>query len=133
MLGLFGLGVLLETLMPELGTNGWQMLVWGFVVSTVVLYHATFTINSIAHRFGSRRYATKDSSRNNFWLALLTFGEGWHNNHHHFPGTARQGFYWWEVDVTWYGIKLMSWLGLVWDMKPVPANILRARRIGGQA
>ena len=76
------------------------MLVWGFCVSTVVLYHATFTINSLAHRFGRRRYATRDDSRNNLWLALLTLGEGWHNNHHHYPASARQGFRWWEIDLT---------------------------------
>ena len=133
MLALFALGALLETLMPQLGTSGWQMLVWGYVVSTVVLYHATFTINSLAHRYGSRRYATRDNSRNNFWLALLTFGEGWHNNHHHFPGAARQGFFWWEIDFTWYGLKLMSWLGLIWDVRPVPARIRNARREGRQA
>lgn len=133
MLALFGLGALLEARMPELGTNGWQMLVWGFVISTVALYHATFTINSLAHRFGSRRYATRDDSRNNAWLALITFGEGWHNNHHHFAGSARQGFYWWEIDLTWYGLKLLSWLGLVWDMKPLPAHIRSARREGSGA
>jgi stearoyl-CoA desaturase (delta-9 desaturase) len=127
-LGLFALGSWLESAMPALQTNGWQLLTWGFVVSTIVLYHATFTINSFAHRFGSRRYATRDSSRNNVWLALLTFGEGWHNNHHHFPGSARQGFYWWEIDLTWYGLKLMSWLGLIWDLKPVPARLRAARR-----
>lgn len=130
MLALFALGTALEAWMPELGTDGWQMLVWGFVVSTIMLYHATFTINSLAHRYGSRRYATRDASRNNTWLALLTFGEGWHNNHHHFAGSARQGFYWWEIDLTWYGLKFLSWLGLVWDMKPVPAHIRGARREG---
>ena len=132
-LGLFALGAWLESAMPELHTSGEQMLAWGFVVSTLVLYHATFTINSLAHRIGSRRYATLDSSRNNAWLALLTFGEGWHNNHHHFPGSARQGFYWWEVDLTWYGLKLLSWLGLIWDMKPVPTRIRAARREGEAA
>lgn len=133
MLVLYGLGTLLEAHRPELGTNGWQMLVWGFVVSTVVLYHATFTINSLAHRYGSRRYATRDDSRNNVWLALITFGEGWHNNHHHFAGSARQGFYWWEIDLTWYGLKLLSWLGLVHDLKPVPAHIRAARRERGHS
>lgn len=130
MLTLFGLGSLFELYVPSLGTDGWQMLVWGYAISTVFLYHATFTINSLAHRFGSRRYATRDTSRNNLWLALLTFGEGWHNNHHHFPGSARQGFYWWEIDFTWYGLKLLSWLGIVHDLKPVPENIRGARREG---
>ncbi|PBS11402.1 acyl-CoA desaturase [Lysobacteraceae bacterium NML93-0792] len=119
--GLYGLGVLLERVAPGLGTTGGQMLVWGFFISTTVLFHATVTINSLAHRYGSRRFETGDDSRNNFWLALLTFGEGWHNNHHFFPGTVRQGFRWWEIDLTFYGLKLMSWCGLVRDLKPVPA------------
>jgi stearoyl-CoA desaturase (delta-9 desaturase) len=119
--GLFALGELLARTAPALGTSGAQMLVWGFVVSTVVLFHATFTINSLAHRFGSRRFDTHDDSRNNVWLALITFGEGWHNNHHFFPGAARQGFRWWEVDVTWYLLKLLAAFGLVHDLKPIPA------------
>ncbi len=126
---LFVGGVLLERFAPGLGTNGWQMLVWGFVISTVVLYHATFTVNSLAHSFGRRRYATRDDSRNNIWLALLTFGEGWHNNHHHYPGSARQGFFWWEVDLTWYFLRLLKALGLIWDVRPVPARIRTARLI----
>lgn len=121
---LFGVGALLQHVAPGLGTSGGQMLVWGFFISTVVLFHATVTINSLAHRFGRRRFATGDDSRNNLWLALLTFGEGWHNNHHFFPGTARQGFYWWEVDITWYGLRLMAALGLVRELKPVPAWVL---------
>ena len=120
-IGLFALGTLLDRTAPALGTNGAQMLVWGFLVSTVVLFHATFTINSLAHRFGSRRYATRDDSRNNPLLALITFGEGWHNNHHFFPGSARQGFHWWEIDLTWYLLNALAAFGLVRDMKPVPA------------
>jgi len=108
--------------------GGLEFLVWGFCISTVALWHATFTINSLAHRYGLRRYATRDDSRNNFWLALLTFGEGWHNNHHHFPGAARQGFYWWEIDLAWYGLKLLAATGLVWDLRPVPAAVRAARR-----
>lgn len=119
--GLYGLGALLERVAPGLGTTGGQMLVWGFFISTTVLFHATVTINSLAHRYGSRRFETGDDSRNNLWLALLTFGEGWHNNHHFFPGTVRQGFRWWEIDLTWYGLTVMSWCGLVRDLKPVPA------------
>ena len=127
--GLFGVGALLERVAPHLGTSGPQLLVWGFFVSTVVLFHATVTINSLAHRFGRQRYDTGDDSRNNLWLALLTFGEGWHNNHHFFPGTARQGFRWWEIDLTWYGLRAMALLGLVRDLKPVPAWVLaKARR-----
>jgi stearoyl-CoA desaturase (delta-9 desaturase) len=126
--GLYGLGVLLKHVAPGLGTSGGQMLVWGFVVSTIVLFHATVTINSLAHRFGSRRFDTRDDSRNNVWLALLTFGEGWHNNHHFFPGSSRQGFRWWEIDLTWYGLRLMSALGLVHGLKPVPAWVLAKAR-----
>ena len=125
----FALGAVLERTAPGLGTSAWQMLIWGYFLSTVVLIHATLTINSLAHVWGKRRYATKDDSRNNFWLALLTLGEGWHNNHHHFPGSARQGFYWWEIDLSFYALKVMSWLGLVWDLKPVPEPIREARRI----
>ncbi|MBD9369711.1 acyl-CoA desaturase [Xanthomonas sp. XNM01] len=121
---LYALGAALERFAPGLGTSGPQLLVWGFFVSTVVLFHATVTINSLAHRFGSRRFETRDDSRNNLWLALLTFGEGWHNNHHFFPGTARQGFRWWEIDLTWYGLRLLAALRLVHDLKPVPAWVL---------
>jgi len=96
-----------------------EMFVWGFCVSTVALYHATFTINSLAHRYGSRRYATRDDSRNNWWLALLTFGEGWHNNHHRHPGSARQGLYWWELDFTYYALRGLAALGIVWDLNEV--------------
>ncbi len=126
-LALFALGQWLHGHVPQLGTDGPQLLVWGFFVSTVALFHATFTINSLAHRFGSRRFDTNDDSRNNLWLALLTFGEGWHNNHHHFPGAARQGFRWWEVDATWYGLKAMAWIGLIRELKPVPTGLLRAK------
>lgn len=108
--------------------GGLQWLVWGFCVSTVAVYHATFSINSLAHRFGTRRYATRDQSRNNFWLALLTFGEGWHNNHHHYPASARQGFFWWEIDLSWWGLALLARAGIVWDLKPVPAHALAGRK-----
>jgi stearoyl-CoA desaturase (delta-9 desaturase) len=104
--------------------GGMQFLVWGFFISTTVLYHATYTINSLAHRFGSRRYETRDNSRNNVWLALLTLGEGWHNNHHRFPASVRQGFYWWEVDISYWVLRLMSALSLVQDLRPVPASVL---------
>ncbi len=122
-------GNFLEARAPQLGTSGGQMLVWGFFISTVLLYHGTFTINSLAHRWGKRRYATADNSRNNFWLALLTLGEGWHNNHHHYPASVRQGFYWWEIDVTYYLLRAMSALGLVWDLKPVPLQYRESNRI----
>ena len=124
---LYAAGACAESHAPALHTSGRQLLVWGFCVSTVALYHATFSINSLAHRFGWRRYATRDSSRNNAWLALLTFGEGWHNNHHHYPAAARQGFYWWEIDVTYYGIKMLEGLGVVWDVRDVPDAVRDAR------
>lgn len=105
------------------GTSGWQMVIWGFFISTIALFHATCTINSLAHQFGSRRFETDEGSRNNFWLALITFGEGWHNNHHYYPGASRQGFYWWEIDPTYWGLKVLSWLGIIWDLHPVPERV----------
>ena len=122
-LGMYGLGWLLERFAPGLHTNGWQMVTWGFFVSTVACYHATYTINSLSHVWGRRRFNTTDDSRNNALLAIFTFGEGWHNNHHHFPGAARQGFYWWEYDLTYYTLWTMSKLGLVWDLNPVPERV----------
>ena len=118
--GLFALGAVLGALRPEWGTSGAQLLVWGFVISTVLTSHATFTINSLSHVFGRQRYETGDDSRNNFWLALLTFGEGWHNNHHRFPGCVRQGFFWWELDLTWLGLLGLRALGIVSDLHPIP-------------
>jgi stearoyl-CoA desaturase (delta-9 desaturase) len=112
---------------PAHGTSAAQMLAWGFFVSTVLLFHVTVTINSLAHRFGRRRFATADDSRNNWLLALLTFGEGWHNNHHHFPGSVRQGFAWWEIDLSWYLLRAMAALGLVWDLKSMPHSLRSAR------
>ena len=115
-------GVVLERTVPSLGVTGMQLFVWGFVISTTVLFHATASINSLAHLYGSRRYETSDASRNNFWLALITLGEGWHNNHHQHMGCTRQGFYWWEIDVTYYALKVLSWLGIIWDLKRVPES-----------
>ncbi|AND67693.1 hypothetical protein ATSB10_02390 [Dyella thiooxydans] len=126
--GLFFWGRWLGVAHPELGTSGPQLLVWGFFVSTIVLFHVTVTINSLAHRFGSRRFETRDNSRNNWMLALLTFGEGWHNNHHFFPGSARQGFRWWEVDLTFYLLRTLSLFGVVRGLKAVPAGLKRGRR-----
>jgi stearoyl-CoA desaturase (delta-9 desaturase) len=128
--GCYGLGAWLESTAPELGANGPQMLVWGFFISTVALYHATYTINSLAHRFGQRRYPTRDDSRNNAWLALITLGEGWHNNHHYFPAAARQGFFWWEIDLSYLGLKLLEMMGVVRDLRPVPAHVLAGGRRG---
>lgn len=126
---LYVLGAALEIYAPHLQTSGLQLLVWGFVISTVVLYHMTFTVNSLAHVWGKRRFNTSDQSRNNSLIALLTLGEGWHNNHHHFPSAARQGFYWWEIDLTYYGLKILSALGLIWDLRKVPAEVLSNKRI----
>jgi stearoyl-CoA desaturase (delta-9 desaturase) len=128
-LSIYLLGEWLAHDYPHLHTNGLQLLVWGFAISTVVLYHATFTVNSLAHVWGKRRYATSDQSRNNLWIALLTLGEGWHNNHHHYPGSARQGFYWWELDFTYYGLKLLAAFGLIWDVRTVPTAIRESRKI----
>ncbi len=120
---LYGAGALLHRCWPGLGVTGGQLFVWGFFVSTTVLLHCTLFINSLAHVFGNRRFETGDDSRNNFFLALLTLGEGWHNNHHRYMGAARQGFYWWEIDLTYYGLKVMSCLGLIWSLHPVPKQI----------
>lgn len=125
---LFGFGELLAAYYPALETNGWQMVVWGFVVSTLLLYHVTFTINSLAHTFGKRRFQTRDDSRNNWFLALLTFGEGWHNNHHYYPGSARQGFRWWEIDLSYYLLRLLQAVGLIWDLRPVPQRVMHECR-----
>ena len=92
------------------------MLVWGFIVSTITLYHVTFSINSLAHVYGTRRFETNDDSKNNVWLALITFGEGWHNNHHAYPRMAKHGHRWWEFDITWQTVRLMRAIGLVWDV-----------------
>ncbi len=121
-IGLYGLGETLKHFHPELSTSGAQLVVWGFFISSVILFHATASINSFSHIFGSQRYDTGDDSRNNFILALITMGEGWHNNHHKFRGTVRQGFYWWEIDLTYYGLLGLSCLGLISDLHPVPAE-----------
>lgn len=99
-------------------------LVWGFCISTVFLWHGTFTINSLSHVWGWRRYVTTDTSRNNPVLALVTMGEGWHNNHHRYQASARNGFFWWEIDLTYYVLKLLSLFRIVWDLRPVPKNLL---------
>lgn len=106
--------------------GGWQWLVWGFFVSTVVLFHCTCFINSLAHQLGTQRYETGDDSRNSFLLALICFGEGWHNNHHKYPGSARQGFFWWEIDITYYGLVLLEKVGLISDLRPPPRRVYEA-------
>jgi stearoyl-CoA desaturase (delta-9 desaturase) len=124
-IAMFVLGATLQRYAPTLGTSGFQMLVWGFFISTVVLYHGTFTVNSLAHIFGRRRFETADNSRNNLFVALITLGEGWHNNHHYYPASERQGFYWWEIDVSHYTLRLLSWLGVVWDLRTPPDRVYR--------
>lgn len=120
---MFLLGGWLSARWPSLGTSGWQMLGWGFFVSTVIGYHVTFLVNSVSHTSGRRRFNTSDDSRNNWWVALLTLGEGWHNNHHRWPTSERQGFYWWELDMTHYVLRALSWLGVVWDLRAPPRRI----------
>jgi len=107
---------------------GWQGLVWGFFFSTVLLYHGTFLINSLCHMIGSVRYKTTDTSRNSMVLALITMGEGWHNNHHYYATSAKMGFFWWEVDISYYTLCLLSFFGIVWDMKKPSQRVLEAGR-----
>lgn len=113
--------------------HGWVGLLWGFFISTVILYHTTFAINSLCHMFGNRRYATPEASKNSLWLAFLTLGEGWHNNHHHYPSSCRQGFFWWEVDISFYIIKTLGWLGIVWDIREPPAELLQPEAFTAKA
>jgi stearoyl-CoA desaturase (delta-9 desaturase) len=120
------LGAWLQTAHPELGTSGLQMLTWGFFISTVLVYHGTFCINSFTHLIGKRRFPSTDSSKNHWFLALITLGEGWHNNHHYYPGSERQGFYWWEIDISHYILKVLSWMGLVWDLRTPPKRVYEA-------
>jgi stearoyl-CoA desaturase (Delta-9 desaturase) len=122
-ISLWVIGAQLHAHWPALGITGGALFVWGFFISTVMLMHGTFFINSLAHVFGSRRFKTTDTSRNSLLLALITLGEGWHNNHHRFQFAARQGFYWWEIDISFYALKAMSWVGLVWDLRAVPPEI----------
>jgi stearoyl-CoA desaturase (delta-9 desaturase) len=113
--------------------GGFPALVWGFFVSTVLLWHGTFLVNSLNHVWGSRRYETTDTSRNNFLLALLTMGEGWHNNHHHYMASANQGFFWWEIDVSYNLIRAMQAVGLVWEVRTPPARFLVPSAVAGEA
>ncbi len=111
------------------GAGGLSSLFWAFFFGTVVLYHSTFMVNSVCHLFGSRRYATKDQSRNNAFVAFVTLGEGWHNNHHHYPSSARQGFKWYEFDTSYYILKVLSVFGVVWDLRaPTPRGLAARTR-----
>lgn len=122
---LFIIGECFAVFLPELNTNGWQLLVWGYFVSTILLIHATLSINSLAHQVGSKPFPTKDNSRNNWLLALITLGEGWHNNHHFAPGCARQGFSWWQLDISYYLLKCLNYLGIIWELKPIPMKVAK--------
>jgi len=113
--------------------GGTWALFWGFFVSTTLLWHGTFTINSLTHVFGSQRYATTDNSRNHLLLALITMGEGWHNNHHYYQRSVNQGFFWWEIDPTYYVLRVLSWVGLVWDLHTPPPHVLNSNRLDSKA
>jgi stearoyl-CoA desaturase (delta-9 desaturase) len=104
--------------------GGLPGFVWGFLVSTVLLWHGSFSINSLSHLFGKKRYPTSDDSRNNWALALLTTGEGWHNNHHHYQSSANQGFRWWEIDVTFYVLRVLEFFGFIWDLRRPPQAVI---------
>jgi stearoyl-CoA desaturase (delta-9 desaturase) len=121
-------GAFLGAHYPQLHTNGLQMIAWGFFTSTVLLYHGTFFINSLMHIIGKKRFETGDYSKNSMILALITMGEGWHNNHHRYPYAEPQGIFWWEIDMSHYILKVFSWLGLVWDIKGHPPEILEEAR-----
>jgi stearoyl-CoA desaturase (delta-9 desaturase) len=109
--------------------GGWSMLLCGFFLSTALLYHGTFSINSFAHIWGRRRFVTTDTSRNSFICALITLGEGWHNNHHYYQSSTNMGFYWWEIDITFYLLKVLSWVGLVHGLRKPPAHVLAKNRV----
>jgi stearoyl-CoA desaturase (delta-9 desaturase) len=105
-------------------TGGWPTLFFGFFFNTVVTWHLTYTVNSICHRYGSRRLETHEESRNNAAIGLLMFGEGWHNNHHGCARSVRLGFRWWEVDVGYYVIRALAALGVVWGLREPPSHLL---------
>ncbi len=129
-LSLYAVGEYFSALLQ---TSGLQLVLYGFVLSTVALYHTTFCVNSLTHVFGSRRFATRDDSRNNALVAFLTMGEGWHNNHHFYPASARQGFYWWEIDATWWILKMLSWVGGVSEIQAPPAHVYARANISAEA
>ena len=126
---LYLLGHVLQQHAPTMGTSGLQLVVWGYFISTVLLSHVTYCINSIAHVFGFRSFNTNDDSRNNFILAILTLGEGWHNNHHCCPGSAKQGFKWWQIDLSYYVLFMMNKAGIIWDLKLPNEALLNKKQI----
>jgi stearoyl-CoA desaturase (delta-9 desaturase) len=113
--------------------GSWPALLWGFFVSTVILWHGTATVNSIAHVWGKRRFRTTDTSRNNGWFVFVTLGEGWHNNHHYYQSSANQGFYWWELDLAYYYLVALKKLGVVWDVRTPPRRVLEENRLDAPA
>jgi stearoyl-CoA desaturase (delta-9 desaturase) len=125
---LLGLGALLNRLRPDWGVSAGQFVFYGFFLSTVAVYHVTFCINSIAHMYGSKPYEVDDDSRNNWLLGLLAMGEGWHNNHHHYALSARQGFRWWEIDLSYAILRILQWFRIVWDIREPPKSVLAERR-----
>ena len=130
---LYALGSGLNAAYPQLNTSGIQLVMWGFFLSTIFVYHVTFCVNSVTHIVGKKRFNNSDESRNSFWVALLTFGEGWHNNHHRWPLSARQGMYWWELDLSYLILRGLEKLGLVWDLKVYPDKIYAEAEHGRQS
>lgn len=123
------LGLFVQWVFPQFHTSAAQVFVWGFFVSTICLHHATFLVNSAAHIWGARAYETGEGSRNNWVVAFLTMGEGWHNNHHRYPGSERQGFFWWQIDMTHYLLRVLSWFRIVWDLQSPPQEVLKEARL----
>ena len=122
--GLFVVGAVLARTAPALGTDGLQLVAWGFVLSTLAEIHVTSCVNSLAHRYGNRPYDTGDDSGNIWWLSVLTLGEAWHNNHHYLPGSVRQGFHWWQFDLSYLVLRAMAAVGLVWNLRePDPTKV----------
>jgi stearoyl-CoA desaturase (delta-9 desaturase) len=105
-----------------LAIGGVNAFLYGYVLAIICLYQASYCVNSLAHVYGSRRFETTDHSRNNVWLAIITLGEGWHNNHHHCKSSCRQGYKWWEIDMTFYLLTILSWVGIVKDIRPFRAE-----------
>ena len=127
---LYGLGEFMAVNYAQYNTNGMELVLWGFFVSTVLLYHATFMVNSVCHVFGHRTYDTKDGSVNNFLVAILTLGEGWHNNHHAFPNSEKQGHKWYQIDISHYILWSLSKIGVVWKIRDVPDDSIKERLYG---
>jgi stearoyl-CoA desaturase (delta-9 desaturase) len=124
------IGLLIPGVIAGVVTHTWTGaflgFLWGGLVRVFMVHHVTWSVNSICHFWGSRDHQTGDESRNNFLMGILGLGEGWHNNHHYYPGSERQGFYWWEIDISHYILKVLSWFGLVWDLRVPPARVYQA-------